>query len=98
MVCNFVTLLTAYNSFCSVLMGERIFALTRVLERDLPKVSDNMSVAMIYARFVLPNTILRCRDCYMTGVTLSKSTDEKESIFVLYALITAFFVFHFPST
>ena len=39
-------------------MRERIFALTRVLERDLPKVNDNMSVAMIYARFVLPDSIV----------------------------------------
>ena len=56
MFCNFVTLLTSCNSFCSVLMCERVFALTRVLERDLLKVNDNMSVAMIYVRFVLPDT------------------------------------------
>ena len=47
---------TKHNSFCPVLMRERIFALTRVLERDLPKLNDNMSVAIIYVRFVLPDT------------------------------------------
>ena len=52
MFCNFVTLLTAYNSFCSVLMRERSFALTRVLERvplsaHLIKVSNSGKVSLV---------------------------------------------------